>query len=116
LQAALSIKTLIILNDYKLQVGNSRLYLDYILRQRDRIEQETWKALAATVYGARKEGGDILTMLLNPGIYDVLRHDVTPISENDLPSHLNNPTLVVGILPNTRMPGNRPTLRPVTHR
>jgi ribosomal protein L23 len=115
-QRDLSIKTLMVLEDYKLQVGNSRLYLDYILRQRDRIEQETWKALAATVYGARKEGGDILTMLLNPGIYDVLRHDVTPISENDLQSHLDNPTLVVGILPNTRMPGNRPTLRPVTHR
>jgi hypothetical protein len=116
LQAALSVKTLIILGDYKRQVSNETLYEKYILEQQSGIEQETWKALAATVYGARKEGGDILTMLMGLGIYDPLRHDVKRISEEQLRTYLNDPALVIGTLPNTRMPGNKPTLRPVARR
>jgi len=123
-QRDLSIKTLLILNDYEQEVSNAKRYRDYISEQQRGIEQETWKALAATVYGARKEGGDILTMLMGLGIYDPLRHDVMRISEKDLEfdpnnptaSHLNDPALVIGTLPNTRMPGNRPTLRPVARR
>jgi hypothetical protein len=105
-----------ILVDYKQQTSNADLYLAYISKQQSRIEQETWKALAATVYGARKEGGNILTMLLGLGIYDPLRHAVMPISEDELDSYLSNPALVLGTLPNTRMPGNKPTLRPVARR
>jgi len=116
LQAALSARTLIILGDYKLQVSSADLYLDYILKQQIGIEQEIWKALAATVYGARKEGGDILTMLMGLGIYDPLRHDVMRISQEQLRAYLNDPALVIGTLPNTRMPGNKPTLRPVARR
>jgi hypothetical protein len=55
-------------------------------------------------------------MLMGLGIYDPLRHDVMPISEQELQSYLSNPALVVGTLPNTRMPGNKPTLRPVARR
>jgi len=116
LQAALSVRTLLILGDYKLQVSNADLYEKYILEQQTRIEQETWKALAATVYGARKEGGDILTMLMGLGIYDSSRHDVMRISQEQLRAYSRDPALVIGTLPNTRMPGNRPTLRPVARR
>ena len=65
-----------------------------------------------------------MTMLMGLGIYDPLIHDVMSVSEKDLEfdpnnptaSHLNDPALVIGTLPNTRMPGNRPTLRPVARR
>ena len=116
LQRDLSIKTLMILDDYKQEVSNADLYLDYISKQQIGIEQETWKALAATVYGARKEGGDILTMLMGLGIYDSSRHDVMRISQEQLRAYSRDPALVIGTLPNTRMPGNRPTLRPVARR
>jgi hypothetical protein len=116
LQRDLSIRILLILSDYKQQLSNGNSYEEYIRDQQTNIEQETWKAMAATVYGARKEGNDILTMLMGFGTYDPLRHDVKPISQENLSLHLADPALVIGTLPNTRMPGNRPTLRPVTHR
>ena len=117
-RAVTSNGVLLLVADYKHRMTSKDQYEKFITRLYQRLEHEIWMATNAYArYYPRIEYQFLLQQLKQISIYDPFRHDTKIIGLKEfLEKELDNPEVVIGVLPNTRMPGNKHTVRPVTHR